>query len=195
MPLIISRPFFNPVPIYAPLTTWNSGDKTSNVTLSNGDLTMSFVSSGDGQEQYNVRSIFNAATGKVYVELTLDSLGAAGDIWIGFSDIVETINTKAFQHNGLMLRGSGLVWDNGTSLGHSGFNYAQGDVAQLAADFDTGNGWYGRNGTYGGIYPLNRLADGASYAIFCGSDGSPNDMQTTLNSGQSPYQYGPPSGF
>ena len=124
-------------------TTWNPDDKGSNVTLSNGNLTM--VSTGsDGR---GVRSVASVTSGKYYWEniIDVDSNSAVG---------IMTSAANVDRYPGFDTNGIGYWSDHRITFGSLfdlGFDtYTTSDIISVAIDMGTGKIWFAKNGVWQG---------------------------------------------
>jgi hypothetical protein len=127
--------------------TWNPADKHADVTLSNGDLTMS-----SGTTDRCVRSTGTAgATDKIYVEFTITTLtfdariGMAGDTFDLGTRIGDEFPSKSFALScsaGNYLQGNS--GDNNTNVIAGGV--AESDSLDMAYDHGNKKVWFRKNG-------------------------------------------------
>lgn len=181
--------------------TMNPADKTTQISLSNGNLTYTTVPSS-----YNgIRAINSTSSGQWYWEVFLDfndggtnsiqgvmtasaDLGGIGDSkWVGFD--VE----------GWGFFGSG-GWNGGAAIG-STLSFADiNDVMMFALDITNGKIWFGVNGSWNGGVTPTVDGSGAFYANLVGKTvfpaGSVVDSQiATSRFKDSDFTYSPPTGF
>jgi hypothetical protein len=178
----------------ATLATWSPTDKSTSVTLSNGDLTASASSS-----QLAVRATIGASSGRWYWEVTIDSLSSS-------YAAVGVLTMTALLDYGL---GGGIApgvgyRSNGTlssSAGNSATacSYTSAGVIGIALDLDSRVIYFSVNGVWqvggdpamgvGGL-PLPSTSETVYPAIGLGF----GDV-LTANFGQSAFAHAPPSGF
>ena len=180
-------------------STLLSNKKTSNLTLSNGNLTATRNASGRGLAV----SKDPKSKGKHYLEFTIGTTSASGDGWglcqtnASANDVSGT-GTKCFA-----VFPDGSVYVNGSAAGNIGTTLANGDKVRCAVDFDNGKGWFAKNGgnwnnsgtadpatNTGGITLLNR---GLAPCIAFGNTASA--ANSTINLGASAFTYSVPTGF
>ena len=145
--VIFCRPF-KPV-TYGISTTWDSSNKTSNMILSNGDLTAS-ESVGTFEA---VRAVYGSDTETQYWEITVDNIGTnPNDTYLGI------VSASGVFSGGLM---TGVSWRSGLgfllvvggAVAVSGdpiidAGYGQGDVIQFFMDYTNNELYIGINGTW-----------------------------------------------
>ncbi len=179
-------------------TTWNPADKSADITLSNGNLTMTETATNDG-----ARAVAEKTSGKHYFEVTNGNPPAnrSADDGLGLAVIGQSLGSN-------FGGGSEESWAFFTA-GDKSFNnlitacaddwQQTGDVAMCAFNADTGECWFGTNGVWGGS---GNPATGANPA-FTGITGTiyplgwlySNTETFTANFGQNAWAYTPPSGF
>jgi hypothetical protein len=181
--------------------TWNSADKDSEVTLSNGDRTLSSAS----LSWADARGTVGKASGKWYYEATLDTAG--GDNYryaVGVGTASAALNIQAGNDSG------GWAWRGNARKYHGGSYSSYGtaaspnDVVMVALDLDNGEVYFGRQGTWfdssnpasgtnpaytglsGTLYPLaGPLGSGVTYTLTANFD--PADMAYSIPSGFSAW--------
>lgn len=93
-------------------TTWNPADKSSEITLSNGNLTASSSLTGG-----SVRSVFSASAGKYYWEVTQTDDVAIGvataSADIDLSPGIDTHSWALYTRWGEVLNGDNIVAQSG----------------------------------------------------------------------------------
>lgn len=177
---------------------------TTNLVLSNGglDYVKSGANFGPGRGTIGVKS------GKWYFEMTA---GSGGIKQVGVSndyDITQSSGDNSVASTG----GIGAMWDSrgylyrtGTSSASGGYSapggntFTNNDVVMVAFDADTGQIWFGKNGTWN---------DSGNPAAGTGAAFTASGYQTltpiangetsgagSLNFGQRAFAYTPPSGF
>lgn len=185
--------------------TWNPSDKTSNLTLSNGNLT---AVSANGAI-CGVRSTTSHTTGKFYWEVSIDiDDGSVSGYAIGVAALTGSSSlTAADAGNDIYFNTSGAVF----ILGSNTFNFPNsisgvGHVIQLAIDVDNRLMWVKGNisTTWNGSGASNDPATGiggqslpATGAIFAGVyiQAAAASAQITVNFGATSYANSPPSGY
>ena len=192
--------------VAADLSSWSttvvkldSETKSSQITLSNGDLTAthSTVSSDAG-----VRNIDFWSTGKFYFEIATVVFQSTD--WLGI--LLSTATYAEFIGNatkGFGVQGTGPIYSNGVSASKDiGDLYPGGQVACFAVDLTANLGWIRRNGGdwnntvgadpatgVGGI----AIMEGSFSPFFGCFTGS--GQVVTFNFGATAYAYSVPSGF
>jgi hypothetical protein len=163
------------------------------VTRSDGNLV-----STDGGTTYGLASIGTIAvsSGKWYWEVTLTT---ASDIYANIGVVNLNSPLGANLHTGICYRQSNGYKDSGSNVFNGGgagtaygATYAAGDVIGVALDLDGGTITFYKNG----------VSQGTAYSSISGNytpgvgDGANGSSYTfTLNAGQRPFAYTPPSGF
>lgn len=178
--------------IYA---TWNPDDKSSYISLSNGNLTA--LSSTIPMPV--VRATISQSTGKHYWEITRNTTGADIDLGV-YDDNAELIGgITDTPHAHLWRINNGIYYFsvNSYSVGHTASSAAN-DVLMFAADFDNNKIWFGKNGTWNEGDP----ATNTGYSLLLHTDISyfptaciGNSQQITANFGAAAFAYTPPDGF
>ncbi len=185
-------------------TTWNPGDKTANITLSNGNLTGAGTNASDG----GVRSTASKATsGKYYFEFTLVAVGG-GDSGFGISTASATLTALANSATGGAIQyfTSGIFYNGSFNTPGVG-TVANGDVLCCALDLTNSRIWWRKNNGswFGGstspgdpasnllglnissLFPTN-----TAFAAFTANSAS---CSGTVNFGDSAFAQTPPTGF
>lgn len=161
-------------------TQWNAGDKGSNVTLSNGNLTAAYSTYTNS----TVRADVGKASGKWYWEITIDSLSATAALNIGLAQ-------TPLGQGSLNLFGTAGVW----RAWSGGQLVAAGNV--LSFEFDAS----GATGTL--VVKKNNVTQATITGLSLSNPWYPalSDDNTganatyTANFGNSPFVYGPSAGF
>lgn len=165
-------------------TTWNPSDKTSEIVLSNGNLTAT-ESSGTYQA---VRANTSHVTGKWYYELTVLYTLSGQELVFGISTLVDNIAAN---------------WYGNPYNAVARQTPVAGTVYGVAYDCATGKMWYSSNGTWvgdpvagTGETETNSQGPGNAVAPYFASDNttaSPHGV--TANFGATSFNYTPPTGF
>ena len=142
--------------------TWNPSDKSSGITLSNGDLT---ALNNSGTVQALVRATLSIPDNiKTYFEVRADVVPGSGGVYaIGLANSSQTLSQWLGQTvNSWGYWNNGNRWHSNSSTG--GYStYTNGDVIMVARD--GANLWFGKNGTWNG----NPVAGtGAAYTDLSG---------------------------
>jgi hypothetical protein len=191
---------------------------SSSMTVQDGNLTTTQTATGN---LYVVPSTMVLPTsGKFYAEFRLTSTvssGNGGPVF-GISQNQTLMNTGYGNRDKTVgyytAGGNDVTYRNGTNTtGVSGLATSGGDIVQVAIDCATGNVWLGKNNTfYGGTSGVptaigNPSAGSNPIATLSASDvesgyvffvAISDQIQTngwTVNFGQRPFAYTPPTGF
>jgi hypothetical protein len=164
-------------------TTWNPGDKSANITLSNGNLSLTTTSPGG-----MVRAAASRSTGKWYWEVTRTG---GVDLVVGVAKATASTAT----YLGGDASGYGYIASNGNKVNGAsstayGSTYAVGVVIGVALDLDGGTLTFYRNGVSQGV-----AFTGLSGAFYPAEGTTNSSDACTANFGASPFNYPPPSGF
>jgi hypothetical protein len=174
------------VTMYVQYATWDPAKKGSNIALSNGNLTASNGSAGNG----TVLSTIGVSSGKPFWELTVTN--ATDTTWLGIATVLaNTANTLGSDVYGWGYRGgassAGLTNNNSTSA--YGGHYVTGDKVGVGLDMDNGTLAFWLNGVYQGIAATGLT--GTWYAAV-----SKNGVfNFTANFGPSGFTYPVPAGY
>jgi len=186
-----------------PLQTNNSGA----LTYSNANLTAahgSGTSSSGGV--YKALSSMASSSGKFYAEFVLNSFysnGAAGaDMAVGVTSDLNAGNLLVSPVGYSYYADGGSKFNNGSGSAY-GSSWTSGDVIGIALDVTNGKVWFAKNNTWqaGGDPAAGTNAaftglSGAFAFAFANSTGSSAFVQNfTINFGQQPFTYTPPTGF
>ena len=178
--------------------TLDINNRNSNVVLSNNNLTWTCDNSGAGTVLANMA----VDAGKYYWEVTVNNGNRfhAG-VHVGAGDTITIYDAGAILDNNWAFRTDGAKVHGGSESSTNFSNVsAIGNVIQLAYDADGGNLWFGANGYWFEGNPST--LSGPSYTGVTSTAGmSPflnrrtNDNGATINFGQIPFRYVPPTGF
>lgn len=177
--------------------TWNSADKGTGLTLSNGSLTATSsavaAEAGDG-----VRSTISKTTGKWYWEVTV---GVDANVSIGVANASANLDTGGanyigFDNNGLGILGSnGNIAKNGATVGTISA-LATSDIISIAYDADSGTVAFRKNNGTAVTLSGGNVPTGALFAAVGGQYGVAGaTTSTTTNFGATAQTYAPPSGY
>ena len=129
-------------------TTWNSGDKDADITLSGGDLTATQSNASIGL----VRSTFSNNSGRYYFEITY---GDTATQLLGICTSGHSVDKRPGLDTGAGNEGVGYQDGNGNlsvdgSTGAYGPTFTNGDVIGIALDLDSTNRaiWFSKNGDW-----------------------------------------------
>lgn len=189
---------------------WNSADKAANMSLSNGDRTMTATSNASG----GARGTVGKSSGKWYFELvqgaTVFGSGAAAvPFGIATSGVSLTADDVGADANGAGIRRDCSNYRyNATNTAANpdpgGFATTSA-VLMVAFDADAGSIWFGANGTWGGVGgvtgdpgagttpSISGLGSGPWFPI--AKRNSTNGASITLNASAALCAYAAPSGF
>jgi hypothetical protein len=198
-------------------TTWNPSDCSANLTLSNGNLTVTSTSSTQG----SVRTNNSFTTGKIYFELLMGASANIQQTWtgVGFANATFSLaiilgndnNSLANIWQSASLNPPQQIRSNGGSITGSTpagagpvFQGDNSDVVQVCIDFTAQKVWFrvsngiwdntaGHNPATGtGGYSFSTLNAGPYFLAFgCNA----NAQVITANFGATAWLYGPPTGF
>lgn len=155
-------------------------------SLSNGNLDVTTASSGNGR----VSGTLAVSNGKWYWEVTPTNL--ATNCFVGIASSSEfTANYPGSTSASYgYVDGTGNKYNNGVAAAY-GATYVANDVIGVALDLDAGTIVFYKNG----------VSQGTAYSGLSGSfvsalsDGGTGQSVFTVNFGQRPFAYTPPSGF
>jgi hypothetical protein len=190
------------VVLSVPATTWNSADKSSIITLSNGDLT---ATAGALSGSNSVRTVAGKSSGKYYCEFS--SLVVGGNLFIGAANSSLVVESGGFAGQAADSFGYysvlGDVFLNSGSIGTVA-TYTTGSLIDMALDLDNARVWFRKNNgnwnnngsanpaTNTGGFDISGLDAGPYFVIWtCGAFGD----TITANFGATAFAHTPPSGF
>lgn len=165
-------------------TTWNPSDKSTYITLSNGNLTTTKTGPANFA---GVRSIKGVSTGKWYWEVTSnttarDMMVGIGNIYQSLDDLPQNINGhQIYSYNGTKFPG-GIAYTSSFT--------ESGTVIGVALDMDNKTIKFYKNGVDCGV-AFTGLS-GEQFAMT--TPNNPGIIQTA-NFGATPFAYSVPSGF
>ena len=177
-----------------------------------------FVSTKDGNLEtatssgwQSIRATLGMKSGKFYWE-TQNNQDAAAILGIADTQATGFVDGAIFGSTGHGGGDANPAWTwaganyyfNATTAGTGLSNHVSSDVVQYAFDADSGNLWFGRNGTWynsswattgdpaNGVNPTVSGIDTTKTYVACGSfyNGS-----AKFNFGQKPFKYAPPQGY
>ena len=168
--------------------TWDTVNKGSGVSLSNGNLTATKVVTSSWANS-NVYASKLVKDGKFYAEVTVGAFASAGYLNIG----VSTINTKQndtfpYATTGYSYLDSGTKTTNSVSTAY-GASYTAGDVIGVLFDYATGQLTFYKNGVSQGVAYTLAVGTPVYLAVSQYSTGN-----VTVNYGASAFTYPLPSG-
>jgi len=146
-------------------TTWNPSDKSSQITLSGGNLT----GTHSGQDIDKVRAIVSKSTGKWQFEVVLNTFNPSNtQIHIGVCASSESLTDKVgHASTGYCYRDSGQKISNNSASSY-GSSFTQADVITVLFDMDNGWIFFAKNGT---IQNSGNITTGSG-AAFTGLSGA-----------------------
>jgi hypothetical protein len=187
------------------VSTWSAADVAAQppLTLSNGGLTVSSTGSG----WRTVRNTTSKTSGKLYIEISIDSTDFWSGQMFGFANAsfdVSPINTYLGSANysvGLQTQ-SGGFGSSGFTVNYSGLpNGEVGSTWGLAIDFAAGKIWIAFRGTWvnssdpaAGTLPIVSFVPATVGALYAAA--STSSIQVlTIHSIAASQMYAAPSGF
>jgi hypothetical protein len=168
-----------------PVVTWDSVNKGSGVTLSNGNLTATIPN-------YNntVRATISRNSGKWYWEIKCDSISYA---MIGIVNSSAGVDRTFDSSNAIYYYSATGNKYKGTNTVY-GSSYTTGDIISVLLDLDNGTIEFWKNGVSQGIAFTNVKSLGDVYpAVTSGSNSVGGTV--TANFGASPFVYNIPKGW
>jgi len=175
------------------IATWNPSDIGANLTLSNGNLTVTRDSAGAWR---SVRSTLSKSSGKWYWEITADV--TTGDMLVGVgTSSFSLTNYCGSDANSYGWYGSGSKYNNGGSTAYAPTYNTNGTVIGLALDLDNGKIWWSKNGVFTGdpVAGTGEAFSGLSGAFFAAVSLYTTSQAFTANFGASAFSYSAPAGF
>jgi len=192
-------------------TTLNPSDKAADLTLSNGNLTITRAATNDGNWRC-ARSTRSWNTGKIYLEVRYDQTGGNNDgVAMGLMVAGDSL-TDYIGSGGQSANDCGWFFGDQPNTHHYQFAGAGGgtypgycgigDFSYLAADIDagkawlmnsTGSGWSGGGDPAAGTSPTFTFTPGTS--LFVAAALYHNTQAMTFNFGQNLWHGTKPSGF
>ena len=177
--------------------TFNPLDKATTVTLSNGNLDL-IGTNGGGR----ARASMAVSSGKWYFEfLMVDVSGGGYNGFMATSARADVTGGGGTTDLGVNADTWGIPNFNGGYARNSGTNGAaitgitNGQIGMYALDMDTGQFWYGINGTWANSgNPVYSNLGGYTVAPAIGHGGS-TVISYSYNFGQRPFAYTAPSGY
>ena len=167
--------------------TLNPLDESASAGVSNANLTTTGTNAG-----WVVRGSVAMTSGKWYWEQTQDFGGAAG--WCGIaSDTASLSSQPAFDSQQWAYYGGSGNKYNGAANSAYGVTWTNGDVIGVALDMDAGTLAFYKNGVSQGVAYSTGIVGKTFFAAV--SFGSAVSYSETLNFGQRPFSYTPPTGF
>lgn len=186
---------WNPLVLF-PNTTYQA-------TMSNANMLMTRSGGGQG----GAVTTIGTTSGKFYAEMPVTAVGGSvTKLGVVSSNNPPSMNSGSeFDLGGtsvpasIAYRSNGARLTNGTTTNSWGSTYTTGDVIGVAFDADTGKIWFAKNGTWqasgdpaAGTNPATTIATGAPFYFSAGGE---SGISVSLNCGQQPFSYTPPTGF
>lgn len=184
------------VPFAGTYATW--GDVGNNITLSNGNLTVTV--SGANAATY-ARATVTKTSGKWYWEYTIDQQTfVSTGIQLPAHSLSGEVGGYAEDygfHDVPWFSGpiEGAKENNASASRYGGTPSVNGDVIGVALDLDSGTITYYRNGVSLGVMYSGLSGEKAIIAGAIVSGGTDPDTIITANFGQSAFAYSVPSGY
>lgn len=168
--------------------TFNSSDKSTHITLSNGNKT----ATNDGASNNQVRATIGLSKDLWYFEMTF-TRNNPSDPWFipfGLSKISESVESYTGSSDGFCITTDGSKWINGTQTAAWTTAWTDGDVLGVKLNLDAGTCELLRNNT-----SLGNVATGLVGNYYIATGASFIAGQTTVNFGASAFTYSVPSGY
>ena len=189
------------------------GDYTSDVTLSNGNLTVSV--NHDGSNAAHSLGTFALSSGKWYFEVSPTTLAGTHELYFGLMDAshnIQSSNTGStvFRVIRTVDGNKATTGNGGGTISTYGAGIDVGDTAKVAIDIDAGDIWFGKNTgdtwadgsgsfdqAFGSATAAHTDLDSAANAwlpvYFAVNNGSTNVAD--VNYGQKPFKFTPPTDY
>lgn len=170
-------------------STWNPADKSSDFTLSNGNLSFSHLGTWS-----SMRATIGKMTGKHYFELTtVDSYGAFLIIGVG-SSTAALGNFAGSDVNAWTYYGNNGNKINSGSLTAYGAVCTDDDILGVAVDLDVMTMTIYINGASQGDIDISSLSGNSLFPIVSAFVADAF-VQAVVNFGASAFTYAPPAGY
>jgi hypothetical protein len=173
--------------------TWNPLDKSTNVTINNGNLDAIYTGSAD---VYGCFSTFSVSSDKWYAEFTATSLGGSN------YPIVGIRRSSSYQANFIPETYVDLKAGTSSNRGTPGPTFTafvDGDVLGIAFDEDSGKIYFSKNGTFlnsgNPVAGTGQFFSGLTDGPFKFGIGTFSSRTAIANFGQRAFAYTAPSGF
>lgn len=186
-------------------TAFNPSDKSANLSLSNGNLTVTYPS-GSGDQ--GVRSVGSHKSGKYYFEVTaVTNCGTDGGIGIADSTATLTTIGSTVGHAAMVFFNTGNIWVNTVSSGLTIGSFAANEVVCVAVDLDNERIWFRKNAgnwngsaandpaTNTGGRDLSGFLTTGVTSVFAAACSNSTTCNMTVNFGDSGFAQAVPSGF
>ena len=163
-----------------------------NPTFKDGNLFMDGRGDGTGT--------LSAQSGKFYFEVTVDTVGSGGQIFLGVQNAAYTGTERNWGNDNIAaIRDTGVFY--GTGMTGTAGTYTTGDTLSFAFDVDNNKLYIAKNGVYfnGGVPSQGTGFTHSGINFPGGYTPIVSDSQTgqkyRLNCGQKPFKFPPPDGF
>jgi hypothetical protein len=167
--------------------------ESSTFTLSNANLTFAGARTASGS--YYTRSTVAVTSGKWYWEVTPTDVGAGPNLAIG----IQSLPSALTGGGSLMLNGYGYSADgnkyNNAGSSAYGASWTNGDVIGIAYDATAGTITFYKNNTSQGTAFTGITAGTYTPVIEMSTGGVARTVAGSVNFGQQPFTYTPPTGF
>jgi hypothetical protein len=179
--------------------TLNPLDKSSGLTLSNGNLQLS-TSSGNNNFEH-ARSTIGVTTGKWYCEFKTTNGRFSAGVATSNSDILDRAMGDVAGSFGIASDGSNVIKQGFPASSHSNLGstyvFATGDICGIAFDADNGTLDFYNNGVLISGASYTGLSTSDTYHFVAGDshNGSPQIAEGVINFGASRFKYPMPSGY
>lgn len=167
---------------------------TTTYTLSNANLNFAGAKTATGT--YYARSTLGVSSGKWYWEITPTDVGGGPNIIVGIQDASTSAVSggASVLVNGYGYNSDGTKQNNTTQVAYAA-TWTNGDVIGVALDLDAGTIVFYKNNTSQGT-----AFTGITSATYCpvismGTGGTARTIAGSINFGQRPFTYTPPTGF
>jgi hypothetical protein len=187
----------------ATYTTWSTTDKSTGVTLSNGNLTFDHGSGSAGTTRA-ARSSIGKSSGLLYFEITTNAgMEAGNNLSFGLANSSASLANQVgmADANGWGFYSvDGKIYNNGSGTAYKGSAWANGvNVFGVAVNFTTGKFWISIGGTWvnsgNPAAGTGEAASGLSGTLYAMVTAPYDNQQYTINVGASAFSYTPPTGF
>jgi hypothetical protein len=168
--------------------TWNSADKSPNISLSGSNL----IATNSATSYDNVRGTLGKSSGKWYWEITINSTGGAA-IYLGIANSLASLvaNLGSDAHCSVYRNENGYYYDNASGVSY-GLSFSAGSKIGIALDASLSTIEFYLNNASQGVKSITNTGGGALFPII--GLYYLND-QITANFGATPFTYTPPTGF
>ena len=193
---------------YATLNPLDPPTTNFTKTGTNGNLDGNITSTGAGGCGFF--STQSVSSGKWYVEVVVGTYFTSGNFDCGIINAANTRTTGNGNYGAIGYAPTGYscfttgAYANNNTTSASGTSYVTNDVIGIAYDADNGKLWFGKNGTWmssgdpaaGTNAAFSSIPSGEYvFGFGCASGTSGRYTNATLNFGQRPFAYTPPTGF